>query len=251
MEGPSLFLAQEQLQPFCGQKIIAVTGNTKIGKERFLNQEVQNIFAWGKHLVFQFSTFGFRVHFLLFGTYEATVEGQSITGDYKRSREPRLALEFQNGNIKMYNCSIKVIESSEIHQDYDFTIDIMSKEWSSAAALQRILHYPDEQIADVLLDQTIFSGVGNIIKNEVLWLEKVHPQTLVKQLSEQKIAEVIQVTHTFSHQFYEWRKIFQLRAHLQVYRKKDCLRCNTKIVRQKTGKRERWSYYCPVCQEKM
>ena len=34
MEGPSLFLAAEQLAPLVGEKIELVEGNTKIGKER-------------------------------------------------------------------------------------------------------------------------------------------------------------------------------------------------------------------------
>ena len=49
------------------------------------DSRVQDIFAWGKHLVFQFDTFALRVHFMLWGTFAATVQGQSVTGDYRRS----------------------------------------------------------------------------------------------------------------------------------------------------------------------
>lgn len=45
MEGPSLFLAAEQLNPFLGQRIEEVGGNTKIAKERLLNQEILSIFS--------------------------------------------------------------------------------------------------------------------------------------------------------------------------------------------------------------
>src|SRR5256885_504703 len=127
MEGPSLTLAAEQLQPFCGKVIKSVSGNTKIGKERLENREVKDIFSWGKHLVFQFDEFAMRVHFMLFGTFEADVEGKSVTGDYRRAKEPRLKLEFENGEICMYNCSIKFIESRKAKIEYDFSIDIMSK----------------------------------------------------------------------------------------------------------------------------
>ncbi len=40
MEGPSLFLAAEQLAPFKNQRILRVSGNTKIDKDRL----VRNIF---------------------------------------------------------------------------------------------------------------------------------------------------------------------------------------------------------------
>ena len=59
MEGPSLLLAKEQLRPFKGKTVLAVSGNTKIGKERFAGQTVRDIFSWGKHLVLTASRFAF------------------------------------------------------------------------------------------------------------------------------------------------------------------------------------------------
>ena len=35
MEGPSLALAREQLRPFTGKRVLEVTGNTTIEKERW------------------------------------------------------------------------------------------------------------------------------------------------------------------------------------------------------------------------
>lgn len=248
MEGPSLLLAEEQLAVLKGQVVRVVSGNTKIGKERFLNKEVKDIFSWGKHLVFQFDIFAFRVHFLLFGTYEATINGVSVTGDYKRTKEPRLALEFDSGDVKMFNCSIKIFEEPDLKGSYDFSINIMSLQWGHKKALNNILKFPNEEIADILLDQEIFAGVGNIIKNEVLSIAKVHPQSKINSLSQNKIKKVIKVTQEFSHQFYEWRKEFKLRANLKTHRKSVCQYCGAKLIRQKTGKRDRWAYFCPICQ---
>lgn len=39
MEGPSLFLAQEQLQPFCDKKILHVSGNSKIDQQLFAGKK--------------------------------------------------------------------------------------------------------------------------------------------------------------------------------------------------------------------
>lgn len=250
MEGPSLYLAQKQLKAFKNQSIVIVNGNTKIGKERLLKKQVKDIFAWGKHLVFQFPDFAMRVHFLLFGTFEATINGVSVTGDYRRAREPRLKLEFQNGYIDMFNCSIKFIESSTAKKEYDFSIDIMSPKWNAVGALKNLKLHKSEEIADVLLDQTVFAGVGNIIKNEVLSILKIHPQTDVDSLSTAKLKALIKETHKFSHQFLKWREKFVLRKNLKIHRRSVCPHCGTKIIRQKTGKRDRWSYWCPVCQMK-
>lgn len=249
MEGPSLYLAAEQLIVFKGKKVRVVAGNTKMGKERLLGKEVLDIFAWGKHLVFQFDVFALRIHFLLFGTYEATINGVTVTGDYRRTREPRLLMQFINGDIKIFNGSVKFIEGSTVKQTYDFSIDIMSKEWSGERVYSLICRYQKgEEIADVLLNQEIFAGVGNIIKNEVLSNIKINPKERVKNISENEIKNIIQEARRFSFQFLEWRKEFQLRAHLKTHRKSTCQHCGARLVREKTGKRERWSYYCTICQ---
>lgn len=249
MEGPSLYLAAEQLAPFVNRKIEKVSGNTKIGKERLQNEKVLAIFSWGKHLVFQFKSFAMRVHFMLFGSFQAEVNGKMVTGDYpKKNREPRLALQFKNGSIEMYSCSLKFIESDDARSQYDFTLDTMSDAWDEKKALKQVLAYPDSEIGDILLDQKIFAGVGNIIKNEVLFIEKLSPQTLAKTISQKKMKSLIKTIRSFVFQFYEWRKAFVLRKHYQIYKKHVCPNCQLKIQRIKTGMRSRMSYFCKQCQ---
>lgn len=248
MEGPSLFLAAEQLKPFIGKVVRSVSGNSKIGIERMDGKKVLDIFAWGKHLVFQFDTFAVRIHFMLYGSFEATVNGKSVTGDYIRTGPQRLTLTFTNGEIRMFNCSVKYIEDANAISSYDYSADIMSPQWDSKKAFKKVQEYPDEQIADVLLDQEIFAGVGNIIKNESLFLERINPKEKVGNLAPTELKKLIARIQEFSHQFYEWRKIFQLKAHYKIYRKSVCPICGGKVKREKHGKRNRMSFYCPIDQ---
>jgi endonuclease-8 len=248
MEGPSLFLAKEQLKPFKGKKILELSGNTKIGKERLDGLVVKDIFSWGKHLVFQCEDFAMRVHFMLFGTFEAVVEGRRVTGDYERTATPRLRLVFENGDISMFNCSIRWIESKTAKKEYDFSTDIMSSKWDPDQAFQKTRSENSEEIADVLLDQEIFSGVGNIIKNEVLSLAYTNPKTKVRDIDDKKLKEIVQEADDFSHQFYRWRKVFMLTKNLKIHRKGKCPHCGGKVTHEKTGKRQRISHYCERCQ---
>ena len=192
MEGPSLYLAAKQLKPFRGKTVLSVSGNSKIEKERILKKKAKNIFSWGKHLIIQFDEFALRTHFLLFGAFEANVNNSSLTGDYKRSYIPRLQLDFENGSIKLFNCSVKFLETSNAKASYDFTIDIMSPKWDPDKAFDSISAKPGAEIADLLLDQEIFAGVGNIIKNEVLWRVCIHPQTKVKDIPPAELKELMQ-----------------------------------------------------------
>jgi endonuclease VIII len=194
MEGPSLYLAANQLKPFKGKTVLSVSGNSKIEKERMLQKKVKNIFAWGKHLIIQFDEFALRTHFLLFGAFEATVDNSTVTGDYRRTYTPRLQLDFEHGNIKLFNCSIKFLETTNAKASYDFTVDIMSPKWDSEQAIDSVSAKPNIEVADILLDQNLFAGVGNIIKNEVLWRVRIHPKTKIKNITPVKLQQLIAET---------------------------------------------------------
>lgn len=248
MEGPSIHLAAEQLRPFVGRRILHVSGNSRIGIERLSRRVVRDIFAWGKHLVLQFDRFALRVHFLLWGTFAATVRGKSVTGDYRRTGPPRLVLQFTNGEITMWSASLRFIDGPSARDQYDFSVDVLSRTWDPRAALRKTRRHPETQIADVLLDQNIFAGVGNIIKNEVLYRTHTSPFAPVRTLSPRRLRAIAHDARVFSFRFLELRRRFALKKHLEVYGRSTCARCGHKINRKVHGTRERRSFFCRVCQ---
>jgi endonuclease-8 len=248
MEGPSIHLAAEQLRPFVGRRILRVSGNSRIGIDRLDRRVVRDIFAWGKHLVLQFDTFALRVHFLLWGTFAATVRGTSVTGDYRRTGPPRLVLQFTNGEITMWSASLRFIEAASARDHYDFSADVLSGTWNPRAALRKTRHHPDAEIADVLLDQNIFAGVGNIIKNEVLYRTRTSPFAPVRAIPPRRLRAIAADARVFSFRFLELRRRFALKKNLEVYGRSACARCGGKINRKVHGTRERRSFFCRVCQ---
>lgn len=232
MEGPSIRLAAEQLRPFVGRRLTRISGNSRIGIARLHRERVADVFAWGKHLVFQFDDFALRVHFLLWGTFAATVKGLSVTGDYRRTGPPRLLLTFANGEITIWSASLKYIEGAAVKNTYDFAVDVMAADWNARAAMRKVRRHPDAEIADVLLDQSIFAGVGNIIKNEVLFRARISPFTLVRDMSSRRLRAVTDDARAFSFRFLELRREFSLRKNLEVYGKSVCPRCGGRIARR-------------------
>ena len=248
MEGPSIHLAVEQLRPFAGRRILRVAGNSRIGIDRLRHRVVRDIFAWGKHLVLQFDRFALRVHFLLWGTFAATIRGVSVTGDYRRTGPPRLILDFTNGEITMWSASLRFLDIPHARDLYDFSGDVLSDTWNPRAALKKARRHADAEIADVLLDQNIFAGVGNIIKNEVLYRTRTSPFTRVGALSSRRLRAIVADARAFSFRFLELRRAFVLRKHLEVYGRSACHRCGGKINRKVHGSRERRSFFCRTCQ---
>lgn len=248
MEGPSIHLAAEQLRPFVGHRVLAVSGNSRIGIDRFRAKTVRDIFAWGKHLVVQFDRVALRVHFMLWGTFAATVKGASVTGDYRRSGPPRLVLTFANGEITIWSASLKLVEDADVQATYDFTVDTLSPTWDPRRALRQLRQHPDAEIADELLDQQIFAGVGNIIKNEVLFRTRTHPRTRVGDIPLPKLKAIVADARTFSERFLELRRQFALRRNLEIYGRSVCPRCSGRVNRLVHGARGRRSFFCRTCQ---
>ena len=99
-----------------------------------------------------------------------------------------------------------------------------------------------------MLDQTIFSGVGNIIKNEVLYRIRVHPESAVGALPPRKLTEMVREARNYSFDFLAWKKEFTLRKHWLAHTKKTCQRDGDKIVKEYLGKTKRRTFFCNSCQ---
>jgi endonuclease-8 len=236
-EGPSIVILKNLCKPFKGMKIISVDGNTKIGKERLKGKKIIDFKSWGKHFLICFKDFTVRIHFLMFGSYRINEE---------RELAPRLALNFKKGQLNFYSCSVKFIEG-DLNEVYDWTGDVMSRRWNPASAIKKI-KASSSPVCDLLLDQNIFAGVGNIIKNEVLYRIKVHPLTIARNLPQKKLKELVAEARTYSFDFLKWKKKYVLRKHWLAHTKKTCVRCNIPLTKEYLGKTNRRTFYCSNCQ---
>lgn len=241
MEGPSLHILAEELQVFVPSTIEKAYGNAAFQKELLQHQHIHEIFAFGKRLIIQLDTHALVTHFLMYGTYRINRDRPEMI--------PRLALITTKGSFYFYNCSVKCLKQKNIQKLLPLELDILSPLWNSKQVIQSIKSHKEATIDDILLDQEIFPGVGNIIKNEVLFLAKISPFKKIKELTSKKIMEIVSKARLFSQKFLELRKKNELKKNLQIYRKSYCSICNTKVTRIKTGNHARWSYICPVCQK--
>jgi endonuclease VIII len=238
-EGPSIVILKEQVAPFLGKRIERVQGNTTIEKERLLHQRIEAFRSWGKHFLVEMPEFSLRVHFMLFGSYRIN-EGKSWA-------VPRLSLGFDAGEINFYACSVRFIEEP-LDLVYDWWADVMSEHWDEKLALKRLRAQPDTLVCDALLYQDIFAGVGNIIKNEVLFRIRVHPLSTVGALPAAKLRELVREARHYSFDFYEWKKQYVLKKHWLAHTKRTCPRCHLPLQKAHLGRTQRRSFYCDSCQ---
>lgn len=239
MEGPSLIIFREEAKDAIGKKILAVSGNGKIDQQKLINQKIIDIKSWGKHLLICFKDFTLRVHFLMFGSYRIN--------EVKEDRDPRLTISCKGIDINLYSCAIKFLEE-EPDKIYDWSVDVMSDLWDHDKAVATISSKKKDMICDLLMDQDIFAGVGNIIKNEVLYRVRLHPERIISDLDRKKIEELVKETRNYCFDFYEWKKIYMLRKNWLIYKKLKCRSCKAALTRRHTGKLKRYSWFCEACQ---
>jgi endonuclease-8 len=237
-EGPSLVIFKEDTERFIGQKVLEATGNAKIDMERIAGQKITDIKTWGKHLLICFKGFTLRVHFLMFGTYYINEE---------KDKPLRLGLRFKKDEWNFYSAAIKMLDEP-LDDIYDWSADVMSDTWDPAKARKKLKAAPDMLVCDALLDQAIFSGVGNIIKNEVLYRIKVHPLSTVGALPPKKLSELIKEARIYTFQFLEWKREYVLRKNWLANAQKTCKRCNLPFNKDYMGIGKRRTFYCENCQ---
>ena len=237
-EGPSIVILKEAVQSFKGKRILRVSGNTRIDKERMKGQKITDFKSWGKHFLICFPTFAVRIHFMLFGSYRINEEKET---------PPRLSLQFKNGKLNFYACSVRPIDEP-LSEIYDWKSDVMNDNWDPKAAKQKLKLLPEMLVCDALLDQTIFAGVGNIIKNEVLFRIYVHPKSKIGKLPLKQLNALIREARNYSFDFFEWKKQYVLKKHWLAHTKRTCVRCKIPLTKEYLGRTNRRSFFCNNCQ---
>jgi endonuclease-8 len=237
-EGPSIVILKEQVQSFKGKKVLEVDGNSKMDIQRISGLTIIDFKSWGKHFLICFEGFAVRIHFMLFGSYRI---------NEKKEAKARLFLQFEVGEINFYTCSVQFVEG-DVNDVYDWSSDVMNDDFDQEKARLKLKEQPATMACDALLDQSIFAGVGNIIKNEVLFRIRLHPESLIGSVPNHLIDQMIAEARNYSFDFLEWKKAFVLKKHWLAHTKKICPRCNIPFIKKYAGKTKRRSFFCTNCQ---
>ncbi|WP_210150980.1 endonuclease [Chryseobacterium scophthalmum] len=234
-EGPTIVLMKEDLQKFVGEKVIKADGSEVPQTPEIKGQILHEIKTFGKQTYLIFDTIIFKIHLLMFGSYSL----------YKRKDIDtlRLGLTFKDGGMYFYTCSVKIVDESFLKK-IDWEADVMSDKWNPEKTEKVLKENPKVMICDALMNQDIFSGVGNIIKNEALFRVGIHPESLIGNLPPKKLKEIISEARNYSFDFKKWKKANVLSKHFQIYHQKNCPKCGAEIIKKDTGKGKRTSFFC-------
>lgn len=242
-EGPSIVILKEAIHSFRGKKVLEADGYGKaLDFGRLHGTKLTDVKTFGKHLLLCFPDFTIRVHLQMFGSYR-------INND-KKTSNPKLRLHFSNNETLSFYAGSIIMFDEPLSEIYDWSVDVMNKKFSAANVKDKLKKKPKMIAADALMDQSIFAGVGNIIKNEVLFRVKIHPKSQVGNMPAAKINAMIKQAVQYSFEFLEQRKEGTLAKHWKVYAQKKCPRDGSNIKKEYLGKASRRTFYCTTCQER-
>jgi len=126
---------------------------------------------------------------------------------------------------------------------------------------RKVLRGKKGKVKQVLMDQNVIAGIGNIYSSEALWHAKTHPEKNVADLNDKElkslynaIKKVLELgAESGGESFSDYRKPDGTKGDFdkerKVYRREGqkCSRCGGKIKRLKVGQRS--AFYCPACQK--
>jgi len=228
---------------------------------------VEKVESRGKWLLIHFSgDLVLVTHMLMSGSWHMYRAGERWQRPRREMRVVIAAAEFEavafNVPVAKFYTARTLERNSAIPK---LGPDLLGTEFASDEARARLMAHGDEEIANVLLNQRVMAGLGNVYKSEVLFACGVHPFRLVSLLRSAEIdcilerarafleANVKDVRDTGMVTYTGLRRTTRAAdpgARLWVYRRegKECRRCGATISMQRQGPGARSTYWCPECQ---
>lgn len=183
-------------------------------------------------------------------------------------RSTRVTLVFTDGSRLFFNDQrkfgwMRLLPTAEV-MNLDFFRKVgpepLAADFTWQQLRERLQRRQNSNIKAVLLDQTVIAGIGNIYADEALWGAKIHPTTLVKNLTAAKVHklydELIYVLKLSIEKGGSSDKNYvnaegkrgSYLSFARVFRREGqaCPRCGTTII--KTRVAGRGTHLCPKCQ---
>lgn len=220
---------------------------------------VRDVYALGKHLFMALDDgLLLRSHLGMFGTWHRYGPAEPWQ---KPAWRASLALWTDRDVFVCFNAKeLEVLKAGSI--DHDNLVkrlgpDLLAPDFDLSAVIRRAreLCAADAPLVDVLLDQRIACGIGNVYKSEVLFIEAQHPLGRLRSMGDEALGRLYATARSLLQRNLGGgprvtRWVNDGRGGLWVYgrRAAPCLRCPGEVQYARLGADMRPTYWCPDCQ---
>lgn len=280
-EGDTIFRAARTLhRALAGKTVTGFTSDypalTRIDEDApIAGRTVTGVEARGKHVLVHFgpalaglkpSATSLRTHMRMHGSWHIYRPGEAWQ---LPRRDARIVIETADFVAVGFNVPIAEFldERQQARQEDLRRIgpDLLGETFDEDEAVRRLQARGAEGIAEVLLNQRVVAGIGNVYKSETLFLERVHPATPAREVAEQTLRALLRTARRLlkanvadaTSDIVTYRGLRRTTGRtdpeerLWVYGRggRACRRCGTVISYGKTGPNARGTYWCHSCQK--
>ena len=241
-EGDALHRAAVRLQPLVGERVRAESPHPR-GEATGVAQAVdgrvlEGVEAVGKHLLLRFEGgVVVRSHLRMNGRWRIGRRDAAVPG------RPWLVLRGGGWQATQWNGPVLTLERRAVRR---LGPDLLADETDVAAVVRRLRRErPSRLVGEVLVDQRVVSGIGNMWLAEALWHTRVSPWRTLAEVTDEELAHALAWARDAMRE-----AVHGPRRPRMVYRRAGmgCRRCGTPIQSRGLGDANRTAYWCPGCQ---
>jgi endonuclease-8 len=256
-EGDTLFRTAAGLRPHLVGRVVTAARATRPGPqvERIVGSTIGAVESQGKNLLIRFDNgLVIRTHLRMNGSWHRYRPGEP----WRRGRaRARLVIEVPGAVAVCFDAPVVELfeeRSEPLHPGLaPLGPDLLDSDWGAGQAAEALGRLRDPgratlTISAALLDQRAVAGIGNIWRNESLFVERVDPFARVSELDDATLTRLVATA----------RRLLRMsagvtpgRLPVAVYRRagRPCRRCGTLVrARPLSGEVPRTTYWCPICQ---
>ena len=234
--------------------------------EPITGRTIERVTAAGKHMLMYFSGgHVLRTHMRMSGSWHIYRPGET----WQRARRDMRVLvatkEFEAVGFNIPVAEFVRMRDLARHDELRrLGPDLLGDTFDRTETVRRMRERGDAAIGDVLLNQRVMAGVGNVYKSEVLFACGVNPFSRTGDLSDGQIECLVDTARRFL-QANVTEKLAPMTTYagyrrttrrddpaerLWVYgrARKGCRRCGSAIQVKASGSDARLTYWCPTCQ---
>ena len=252
-EGDTLYRSAASLQKWLAGRTITAAETKVAGfpAARLVGQTVDKVEAQGKHLLIRLDSGQvLHSHMKMTGSWHVYRAGEPWR---KPGAQARLTLACGERVAVCFNAPVVELlqpRAEALHPGLaDLGPDLLVDPFDTDEVVRRARSRrpPDYPIGELLLDQRVVAGIGNIWRCESLFVERVDPWTPSRDLTDDAVRQlVLTASRLMRNELHVARPSYDR----YVYKRsgRPCRRCRTAIQARRTGDGARTVYWCPRCQ---
>jgi endonuclease-8 len=270
-EGDTVFRAAQTLHKYMAGRAVtrfesAYPALNRVAEDRpIVGRTIESISARGKHLLIEFSgDLVLRTHLRMNGSWHIYPTGAKWR---RPAGDMRVLVATADACAVGFNIPVaEFLSRRDVDRHAQLSAlgpDLLAPAFDRAEVIRRMRGRGNDPIAEVLLNQRVLAGIGNVFKSEILFLAGVHPFVRLSALTDDDLGRIVDIaleqlaanvmTRSQTLSPATGRRTTRLlnpKEKLWVYSRggQPCRRCGVAIQGRKTGPDARITYWCPACQ---